>query len=56
MSIANGGVVNEHHGVGLRFGRLLKEAYGEGYDLALVIKQGLDPNNIMNPGKLGLGG
>jgi alkyldihydroxyacetonephosphate synthase len=54
-SIENGGVVNEHHGIGLRLGRFLKEAYGEGYELAQTIKKSLDPNNIMNPGKLGLG-
>jgi alkyldihydroxyacetonephosphate synthase len=54
-SIENGGVVNEHHGIGMRLGRFLKEAYGEGYEFAQLIKKSLDPNNIMNPGKLGLG-
>jgi alkyldihydroxyacetonephosphate synthase len=54
-SIRNGGVVNEHHGIGLRLGSLMREAYGEGYDLAVAVKRALDPNNIMNPGKLGLG-
>lgn len=54
-SIENGGVVNEHHGIGMRLGRFLKDAYGEGYEFAQLIKKSLDPNNIMNPGKLGLG-
>ena len=54
-SVGNGGVVNEHHGIGLRLGRFLKDAYGEGYELAQTIKHAVDPNNIMNPGKLGLG-
>jgi alkyldihydroxyacetonephosphate synthase len=54
-AIANGGVVNEHHGIGLKSGRFLREAYGEGFELHRRIKQALDPNNIMNPGKLGLG-
>lgn len=54
-SIQNGGVVNEHHGIGFRLGALMKEVYGEGYVLAERIKHALDPNNIMNPGKLGLG-
>jgi alkyldihydroxyacetonephosphate synthase len=54
-SLQGGGVINEHHGVGLRIGRLMKEAYGEGYELARALKRVLDPNNIMNPGKLGLG-
>jgi len=54
-SIANGGVVNEHHGIGLRLASLMQEQYGEGYELARRIKRALDPNGIMNPGKLGLG-
>jgi len=55
VSINNGGVINEHHGIGLKNGRLMREIYGESYDLALTIKRALDSNNIMNPGKLGLG-
>ncbi len=54
-AIRNGGVVNEHHGIGLRLGSMMKEIYGDGYELAEKIKRALDPNNIMNPGKLGLG-
>ncbi len=54
-SIDNGGVVNEHHGIGLKNGRFMKEAYFDGYELARTIKAALDPNAIMNPGKLGLG-
>jgi len=54
-SIDNGGVINEHHGIGMRSGRLMREIYGESYDLALLIKRALDPYNLMNPGKLGLG-
>jgi alkyldihydroxyacetonephosphate synthase len=56
VALEGGGVVNEHHGIGLRMGRLMKEAYGDQYELARTLKQALDPNNIMNPGKLGLGG
>jgi alkyldihydroxyacetonephosphate synthase len=56
ISIANGGVINEHHGIGIRFGRLMPQVYGDRYDLARAIKHALDPNAIMNPGKLGLGG
>jgi alkyldihydroxyacetonephosphate synthase len=56
VALEGGGVVNEHHGIGLRMGRLMKEAYGDQYELARTLKKALDPNNIMNPGKLGLGG
>ncbi len=54
-SIQGGGVVNEHHGIGIKNGRLMAEAYGESYELARTIKRALDPNSILNPGKLGLG-
>jgi alkyldihydroxyacetonephosphate synthase len=54
-SLENGGVVNEHHGIGLKCSRMMRRIYGEKYDLALNIKRALDKNNIMNPGKLGLG-
>ncbi len=55
-AIANGGVINEHHGVGLKLGRLMKELYGDGFKVLEGIKKTLDPNNIMNPGKMGFKG
>ena len=55
-AIRNGGVVNEHHAIGLRLGRLIVDGYGrESFELIKTVKKALDPNNIMNPGKLGLG-
>ena len=55
-AIANGGVINEHHGVGLKLGRLMKELYGPAMPILEGIKDKLDPNNIMNPGKMGFKG
>jgi alkyldihydroxyacetonephosphate synthase len=55
VAMNGGGVVNEHHGIGLRMSRLIQKAYGDQYELARNIKHALDPQNIMNPGKLGLG-
>ncbi len=52
-SLANGGVLNEHHGIGLKLGRLMREQYGSGWDTLDLIKQTLDPRGIMNPGKQG---
>jgi len=52
-SLANGGVLNEHHGIGLKLGRLMREQYGEGWETLATIKRALDPRAIMNPGKLG---
>jgi alkyldihydroxyacetonephosphate synthase len=56
VSIKNGGIVNEHHGIGLRLSKFIEVVYGkESFDFVKRIKKALDPNNIMNPGKLGLG-
>jgi len=54
-AIANGGVINEHHGVGLKLGRIMPDLYGPAFDVLKRIKAALDPNNIMNPGKMGFG-
>ena len=53
-TIANGGVVNDHHGVVIKLGRLMKEQYGPAMQVFEGIKKALDPNGIMNPFKLGL--
>ncbi|MFA7108562.1 MAG: FAD-binding oxidoreductase [Sphaerochaetaceae bacterium] len=53
-AIANGGVINDHHGVGLKVSHLMKEQYGPAMEVLRVMKAGLDPNGIMNPYKLGL--
>lgn len=54
-SIANGGTINEHHGVGLKLGRFMRTQYGTGFDLMRGVKNAWDPDGIMNPGKLGFG-
>lgn len=56
-TLAMGGTISHHHGVGLNRGRFLKEELGEaGFSLLRQIKKALDPEDIMNPGKLGMGG
>lgn len=52
-SLANGGMLNEHHGIGLKLGRLMREQYGDAFPLLDNLKRTLDPRGIMNPGKLG---
>jgi len=49
-----GGVMEYCHGVGVKLNHLLEREMGVGQDVVRAIKQALDPNNIMNPGKLGL--
>ena len=55
-AIKEGGVINEHHGVGLKLGRMMKELYGPAFAVLESVKKALDPNNIMNPGKMGFPG
>ncbi len=52
--LAGGGNLSHHHGVGLNRGRFMAEALGSAHGVLATIKSALDPNGIMNPGKLGL--
>lgn len=53
-ALANGGVLNDHHGVGLKLSRLVKEQYGPALQVLQALKRELDPNGILNPYKMGL--
>jgi FAD/FMN-containing dehydrogenase len=48
------GTMEYVHGVGIRLAHLMKETHSDGMTLIRKIKRVLDPNNIMNPGKLSL--
>jgi alkyldihydroxyacetonephosphate synthase len=52
--LANGGALSHHHGVGLNRSRFVREALGPAFDVLASLKGALDPNGILNPGKLGL--
>jgi len=52
--LAAGGALSHHHGVGLNRARFVREALGRGLDVLQSVKVALDPNGILNPGKLGL--
>jgi alkyldihydroxyacetonephosphate synthase len=53
--LAGGGNLSHHHGVGLNRSRFMPEALGAGgVDVLARLKAALDPNGILNPGKLGL--
>jgi alkyldihydroxyacetonephosphate synthase len=54
-SLENGGMINEHHGVGLKLSRFMRRQYGDAWPLLQKLKQTIDPNGIMNPGKVGFG-
>ncbi len=52
--LAAGGALSHHHGVGLNRSRFVAEALGPAFDVLVATKAALDPNGILNPGKLGL--
>jgi alkyldihydroxyacetonephosphate synthase len=52
--LAHGGALSHHHGVGINRGRFLREALGPAFDVLVSAKAALDPNGVLNPGKLGL--
>ena len=49
-----GGVMNDHHGVGIKLGPYMRRQHGAALDTMRAIKAALDPNDVMNPGKMGL--
>ena len=52
--LASGGALSHHHGVGLNRSRFVADALGSGFGVLQTVKDALDPNGILNPGKLGL--
>ncbi|HYA29169.1 MAG TPA: FAD-binding oxidoreductase [Acidobacteriota bacterium] len=49
-----GGSMEYTHGVGVKLAPLMAEEHGYGLAVMRQIKKALDPNAIMNPGKMGL--
>ncbi len=51
--LASGGNLSHHHGVGLNRSRYMSEALGPTHEVLQRVKDALDPNGVLNPGKLG---
>ncbi len=54
LSYHLGGSMSSCHGVGMFLPELAKEELGYSLEIMKKIKKVLDPNNIMNPGKMGI--
>jgi len=51
--VANGGTITHHHAIGRDHVRWLRDEVGEtGLEVLRAVKERLDPNGVMNPGKL----
>ncbi len=52
--LALDGTVPAEHGIGVIRGSLMARAHGKSYDVMKAIKKAIDPDDIMNPGKMGM--
>lgn len=52
LAIELSGTVSGEHGIGMGKQKYMSAEHGKAYTLMRGIKQTMDPNNIMNPGKL----
>jgi alkyldihydroxyacetonephosphate synthase len=51
---SQGGALSHHHGIGINRSRYMRDYLGASFDMLVATKRALDPNGILNPGKLGL--
>ena len=49
-----GGTISHHHGIGLLKGPAMAAEHREAMEIFRAVKDSLDPDGILNPGKLGL--
>jgi len=54
LALSLNGTITAEHGSGLAKAPFIERELGTGLDIMRRIKNALDPNNIMNPGKMGL--
>jgi len=47
-----GGSIAHHHGIGINRAHWMEKEWGNAFKYLLEMKEVLDPNNILNPGKI----
>ena len=50
--LESGGSIAHHHGIGINRSNWMDKEWGKGMEVLRKIKKILDPNNILNPGKV----
>ncbi|MGH9020886.1 MAG: FAD-binding oxidoreductase, partial [Acidimicrobiales bacterium] len=55
-ALDHGASLSHHHGVGRNRARFVADALGDAFPLLVALKSTLDPEDLLNPGALGLGG
>lgn len=53
ICLEKGAAISHHHGVGLARLPYIREELGTGMEVLAKVKHAIDPNDILNPGKLG---
>ena len=53
-AISLGASVSHHHGIGINRARFMRESLGNAMQLLQGLKSMLDPQDVLNPGKIGL--
>ena len=53
-ALSAGANLSHHHGIGYSRAKYMEQALGTGLGVLRAVKNALDPNGILNPGKLGL--
>lgn len=54
LALKLGGTISAEHGTGIAKAAYIEQEIGLGLEVMKAIKNQLDPNNILNPGKMGL--
>ena len=50
------GTLSAEHGLGIAKASFIRQELGPGHDVMKTIKKSMDPNNVLNPGKMGFDG
>jgi D-lactate dehydrogenase (cytochrome) len=51
-ALAMGGTCTGEHGIGIGKAKYMRAEHGDAVDVMQALKQAIDPENLMNPGKM----